>query len=245
MLVSPRDYESYSVYFFGDYDPLMTGFMKAHIPEAAVCWDVGSWWGWFSLLMGLLVGPTGRVDAFEAFPPNYEKLKANVALNGFTWVHPYNMAVSGERGKMHFVPPSDKVTNYVDFLEDHSGVGYLTATAQPDSMEVETITLDEHAEDTKVDRLDFMKIDIEGAEVAALHGAQRTISRLRPKIAIEYNWEAAIRAGTSIEELDDLLDSFGYDRFTFSGRLRRLRLDEWKDRPDNEVVINVYCIPRR
>ena len=245
MLVSPHDYASYSIFFFGTYDEMMTNFMKAHIPEGATCWDVGTDRGWFSLLMGHLVGSRGRVDAFEPFPPNYSKLKANIALNEFTWVHPYNVAVSNKTGQTHFVPPSDEVTHNVSYLKSCSGVGYLTADAQPGSIQVHTITLDQHAEQTAAEGLAFIKMDIEGAEVAALLGAQQTIQRLRPKIAIEYNRETARRAGTSIEELDDLLDSLGYDRYTFFGRLEKLRLEKWNDSPDNETVFNVYCFPRR
>jgi FkbM family methyltransferase len=245
MLASPHDYGSYEIFFFGVYDPMMTSLMKAQIPEGATCWDVGAYSGWFSLLMGQLVGPSGRVDAFEAFPPNFDKLKINVALNGFGWVHPYNLAVSNHTGQMHFVPPSDEVTHYASYLRYCSIVGYLTQNAMPGSIEVATTTLDEHAENTGVNRLDFIKIDVEGAEVAALLGAQKTLQRFRPKIAIEYNRETARRAGTSMEELDNLLDSIGYDRFNFWGRLEKLRLERWKDLPDNETVFNVYCFPRK
>jgi len=245
MLTSPHDYSSYKIFFFGDYDPFMTSFMKAHIPEGAVCWDVGSERGWFALLMGKLVGPTGRVDAFEAFLPNYEKLQANIALNNFTWVHSYNLAVGDRSENMYFIPPSDEITHHISFLEDHSGVGYLVPEARPGSIEVAMTTLDQHVEETESDRLDFIKMDIEGAEVAALQGAQQAIRQFRPKIAIEYNREAASRVGTSIEELDALLESYGYDRFTFWGRLTKLRLEEWENRPDIEVVFNVYCFPHK
>ncbi|MGD0948043.1 MAG: FkbM family methyltransferase [Candidatus Binatia bacterium] len=240
MLVSPHDYVSCGIFFFGDYDPEMTHLLKAHVPEAGVCWDVGTERGWFSLLMGRLVGPEGRVDAFEAFPPNYRKLKANVALNKFTWVHTYNMAVSDHAGRMHFIPPSDEVTHHVS----NSGVGYLTTRPGRGAIEVPTITVDEHSDDTGIDRLDFIKMDIEGGEVAALLGAERTIRRFRPTLAVEYNRETARRAGSSIEELDDLLDAYRYERFTFFGRLEKLRLENWKDCPDNEAVFNVYCFPR-
>lgn len=245
MLVSPHDYGSYGIYFFGGYDPEMTSLSKAHVPEGGVCWDVGTERGWFSLLFGRLVGPTGRVDAFEAFPPNFQKLRTNIERNRFTWVHPVNVALSDHVGRMHFVPPSDDVTEHVSFLEDCGGVGHLTGSERPGSIEVSTTTLDQHAEQTGITRLDFVKIDIEGEEVAALRGATYTIQRFRPTIAIEYNRGTAERAGTSIEELDDLLASYNYDRFTFDGQLRQLRLENWHNRSDLETVFNVYCFPRR
>ena len=241
---SPQDYASYGIYFFDEYDADMTNFLKAHIHDGCGCYDVGTDRGWFSLLMGRLVGPSGRVDAFEAYPRNYERLSANIALNNFGWVHAYQLAVSKRTGRMHFVPPSNAVTYDVSFLETCSGVGHLVADSRPGGIEVQTVTLDQHAEEQRIDRLCFIKMDIEGAEVDALRGAEHTIKRFRPRIAVEYNRDTARRAGTSIEELDDLLDSFGYDRFTFFGRLERLNLEKWKDRSDIETVFNVYCLPR-
>jgi FkbM family methyltransferase len=244
MFASPRDYASYEIFFLGVYDRLLTDFIKAHLPEGGVSWDIGTERGWFTLLMASLVGPRGRVDAFEAFPPNYRKLESNLVLNNFTWVNPNNLAVSNMTGLMHFVPPSDEITHHVGYLKGCGGVGYLTPQPIPGSIVVATVSLDEYAERQPLDRLDIIKMDIEGAEHAALVGAARTIHRFRPKIAVEYNRECARRAGTSIEDLDQLLDSYKYDRFTFFGRLERLRLEKWNGRPDNETVFNVYCLPR-
>jgi len=245
MYASPHDYISFRIFFFGIYDPVMTTLLKAYIHEGSSCWDVGTERGWFSLLMGSVVGATGRVDAFEAYPPNYEKLCTNISLNKFAWVHPHNVAVSNRTGYMHFVPPSDEVTKHVSYLEDCGGSGYLTSELNPESIEVKTITLDQYAEETELDRLDVIKMDIEGAEFAALQGAQRTISKFRPILAIEYNRETARRAGTSVEELDNLLDSYGYDRFVFRRKLEKLCLEKWKDRSDSEAVFNVYCFPHK
>jgi len=244
IFASPRNYASYGIYFLGEYDRHMTNFMKAHIIEGNTCWDIGTDRGWFTLLMASLVGSEGRVDAFEAFPGNFRKLEKNIGLNSFSWVHANNLAVSDKTGKMHFLPPSDKITNYIGYLNDCSGVGYLTTEKQPGSISVSTVTLDQYADEAEIRRLDFVKLDIEGAEVAALQGAERTIKRFRPTIAVEYNRETALRAGTSINELDILLENFEYDRFTFWNKLRKLKLEEYKDRPDNEVVFNVYCFPR-
>lgn len=244
MAVSPHDYASYGIYFYGDYDPAMTMLLKAYIRESSTCWDVGTERGWFSLLMAKAVGPTGRVDAFEAFPPNFARLCDNLALNGFAWVQAHNVAVSSRSGRMWFVPPSDNVTHNMGYLNDCGGVGYLTQNAQPGAIDVKTTTLDEHASEAGTSSLDFIKIDVEGAEVAALQGARETIRRFRPKMAVEYNRETALRAGTSMEELDELLDSYGYDRFIFSGRLARLHLDDWQGQPDHVTVFNVFCFPR-
>lgn len=246
MAASPHDYASYGIYFYGEYDSVMSNMLKSHIREGGTCWDVGTERGWFSLLMAQLVGPNGRVDAFEAYAPNFKKLSANIALNNFHWIHPYNVGVSRQSGLMWFMPPSDSITHHVGYLADCGGVGYLTDHAQQGTLEVKTITLDDHAELTGISGLDFIKIDVEGAELDALQGGRLTIERFRPKMAIEYNRATALRSGTSIKEVDDLLDDLGYDRFILRehGGLARVHLEDFRDRSDNEVVFNVYCFPR-
>jgi FkbM family methyltransferase len=245
MFVSPRDYTSHRIFFHGIYDWPMGRMMKAYIPDGGTCWDIGTERGWFTLLMGTLVGPKGRVDSFEAFPPNFRKLQRNVELNALSWVRSYNLAVSDRSGQLYFVPPSDEVMHHAQSMADCDGVGYLTDKPGPGTLQIDAITLDEHARKNALERLDMIKIDIEGAEVAALRGAGETIRRFMPAIAVEYNVEAAHRAGVSVEELDGLLDSYGYERFLFSGRLRRFDLKEWQKQQPREECFNVYALPRK
>jgi FkbM family methyltransferase len=243
MFASPHDYTSYRIFFFGEYDAVMTSFIKAHVTEGATCLDIGAERGWFSLLMGKIVGPKGRVDSFEAFPPNYKKLKANILINKFDWVHSYNIAVSNNTGYANFVPPPYYIKQQIDRCG--SGVGYLVSTPNPDSARVPTITLDQHIEEAGINRFDLVKIDVEGSEAAVLEGGQHMIKRFHPKIIIEYNQVAAKRAKATVEELDTILDDFGYDRFVYCEKLERLNLEKWKDYLDNDGSFDVYCLPRR
>ncbi|MCC6454898.1 MAG: FkbM family methyltransferase [Caldilineaceae bacterium] len=233
MYVSPHDYVSHQIYFFGSYDPLMTNWLKAHVHEGDGCWDVGAERGWFSLLMGDLVGPTGRVDSFEANPETFAKLKANITRNRFDWVRAHNTAVLAKVGEARFEVPTQD-----------SGAGHVVQSTSKDGMAVPATTLDEMVERTGITKLNFIKIDIEGSETAALTGGQRAIERFRPKLLIEYNRSALRRAGSSVEELDHMLEELNYERYTFNGKLRRVDLDSWQRLPDEQYVFNVYCLYR-
>jgi len=239
MSVSPRDYISHRIFFFGQYDEEMSSVIQHHVWQGQTVWDIGAERGWFTLLMASTVGKEGRVDAFEAFPPTLDRLKANVQLNQMSWVNVNGVAISESTGKMWFVPP-----HYEGHGEKNcGGIGYLTNTFAPDSIEVPTITLDEYAERTGVKELAFIKMDIEGAEYDALKGAANIIKRCHPIIAIEYNALTSKRAGSSMKEVDALLDSFGYDRFTFQGHYTKLDISQLD--PDEDHVFNVYCFPKR
>lgn len=245
MAASPRNYCSYGVYFFGELNRDMSTVVSTCVRPGFTAWDVGAERGWFTLLMARLVGPTGRVDAFEAFPGNFRLHQANVARNGFHWVRSNPVAVSRGDGRLWFIPPSSTVTHHISELDDCSGTGHLSREQTPEAIEVPTISLDSYAERTGLERLDFIKMDIEGAEVDALHGAERVLTRFRPAMTIEYNREALSRAGYSLEELDLLLDGFGYERFLYRRGFKPLDLTLYADKPDSDVVLNVYCFPRK
>lgn len=241
MYASPKDYATYGIYFFGEYDPSMTSVLKHLVKPGDTVWDVGTERGWFTLLMGSLVGETGRVDSFEAFPPTVQKLTKNVELNQMNWVHINGVAVSEENSKMWFVPPSNEVTNNVSFLNDCSGVGYLTTSFKENAIEVNTINLDDYYEKSQIKKLSLIKIDIEGAEVSAIKGARHLILKDRPVIAIEFNRETALRANSSVEELNGLLDSLGYKMFLFENKFIPFNLAVYKQA---DIVLNVYCFPK-
>jgi FkbM family methyltransferase len=247
MYASPYNYMSYHIFFYGMYDTLMTQFFRTHIFEGAVCFDIGAERGWFTLLMGSLVGSSGRVESFEPFPENYEKLTRNISLNHFEHVNAHQLALSDTSGQFAFVSPQYGLTAELDFLEGCSGVGYLdfNKNQTTHSLSVSTTTLDEHIQSNNIERVDFIKLDIEGAEVAVLRGGLNTLKTHHPIIVIEYNRSTLERAGSSIEELDALLDLHKYDRFVFDGRLRHYEPSVFNNLPITEQVYNVYCLPRK
>ncbi|GAB3531491.1 FkbM family methyltransferase [Pontibacter brevis] len=244
MFASPKDYISYSIYFFGEYDPAMSTIMRYFIKEGQTVWDIGTERGWFSLLMGKLVGNGGRVDAFEAFLPNYTKLEKNINLNKMEWVFAHNLGVTKEKGSMWFVPPSNEVTNNISFLNECNGVGYLTSEYVDNAIKVPTISLDDFASQNEINDLSFIKIDIEGAEYDALLGAEKTIKHHKPILAIEYNKGTALRSGHSVEELDNLLDNYGYKRYVFFSKFVKFDFKMWEGLDIDQMVTNVYCFPK-
>jgi len=244
MAASPRDYASNSIYFFGDYDPLMTSVVRHFVREGQTAFDIGTDRGWFSLLMGSSVGDSGEVHAFEALPTNAARLRNNIALNRMSWVRIQEGAVCDQAGTATFqLPTLDVLQDYPD-VQHCSGVGYLTDVSSANTITVPTVTLDDYVAQHEIQRIDFMKIDIEGAEVSALRGATRLLERRRPILAVEYNRMALHRAGTSMQELDQLLENLSYDRFEFNGRFRKLELERYLDLPDQNAVFNVYAFPR-
>jgi FkbM family methyltransferase len=244
MAANPNNYASYGIYFFGEYDSPMTTAFEQLVSEGQTVWDVGTERGWFSCLLAQLVGSKGRVDSFEALPENAARLRHNLALNGMSWVRANELAVSSAIGHATFQLPTAEVVKDYAFLENCSGVGYLTDRESADTIRVPTITLDQYALDTKLESLSLIKMDIEGAEVQALHGASFVLRKLRPIVAVEYNRLALLRSGTSMQELDKLLEELGYERRLYRAGFQKFQLSDWDSVPDHRAVFNVYAFPR-
>lgn len=137
--------------------------------------DAGGCWGETSLYFAHEAGPQGRVVAYEFIPSNIAVFDRNLEANPelasrITLVSQPLWNHSGL--KMYYVDwgPGSRVTED-ERVYEYDGV-------------CETITIDDTVERLGLDRVDFIKMDIEGAELRALRGAEQTIRRHRPKLAI-------------------------------------------------------------
>ncbi len=145
--------------------------------------DVGAFIGTHSLAFAHFVGKEGRVDSFEPRPELFAVLEANLKIhNSCQNVVLHQSAVGAERGLL--IVPSLDLTKPLNF-----GAEILTAPVKsPQSVvEVDVIRID----DLPIVRLDFLKIDVEGAEAQVLIGAAGTIERFQPFIFAECNSIAA------------------------------------------------------
>jgi FkbM family methyltransferase len=138
--------------------------------------DAGGCWGETCLYFAHEVGPEGAVVAFEFIPSNLAVLKRNRELNPhlagrYHLVERPMWSTSGL--KLYYVDwgPGSRVTDDVNKYGSWEGLA-------------ETVTIDETLTSLGLDRVDFIKMDIEGAELDALKGAEASIRKYRPKLAI-------------------------------------------------------------
>jgi hypothetical protein len=108
------------------------------------------------------------------------------------------------------------------------------------SGEIPVTTLDAFVSESKIEKIDIIKVDIEGSEIAFLEGARQTIADFRPRLMIEVNHGALKRFGKTAADLIGLLGSLRYRLFiaTRLGELRILdRLPRFGEEP------NVFALP--
>ncbi len=158
----------------GTYDPDESKLMKQSLRPGDVCFDIGAQAGYHTLYASLLVGPIGRVFAFEPAPRNLAHLKQHLVMNGVTNTFVIDAAVSNVNGISHFD------------CADSSVAGHLSDTG---ALAIRTITLDQEIDSGALPEPDYIKIDAEGAELKILEGARKLLTRRHPILSIEtHQW---------------------------------------------------------
>lgn len=153
--------------WLGTYEPDKQALFAKTVTTGSVVFDIGAHAGFYTLLASALIGPTGRVFAFEPMPNNIANLREHVRLNGVTNVTIIEKAVADVAGVAAFTACRS------------SSQGHLLPDGE---LKVETVSLDGLVERGELPLPDFVKMDIEGAEVRALHGAQKLLARRHPAI---------------------------------------------------------------
>jgi FkbM family methyltransferase len=159
-------------------EPHVQEALAEHLLPAMTFYDLGANIGFFSLLGARLVGTTGRVYSFEADPEIAARLRGNLAHNNFLQTTVEQKAVWSELTTVSFerVDPN---------TSPDRGLGHVLSGGGPTerTITVEAVSLDEYV--TTHSAPDFVKCDVEGAEVAVFRGAQKLLTEKRPIVLVE------------------------------------------------------------
>ncbi|MEQ8398848.1 FkbM family methyltransferase [Thalassobaculum sp.] len=184
----------------GLYELRKTAEIERRLTAGSVFVDVGSSQGDFALIAARIVGPTGRVHAFEPDPDDVDGIRANVALNGFGTITVHGLALSDSDGEATLYRSSvSGWHSLVSGLEKRGETPATVPVARLDSLDL--------------DRVDMIKIDVEGAEAAVLAGARATLERHRPIVLLDTHPSLGADVGALQAYFDDLrYDVFDSDR---------------------------------
>lgn len=171
-------------YWMGAHEPDVQALFQTTIKPGMVVYDCGANIGFFSLLLARLVGPGGRVFAFEPSSGSLACLEAGIGLNGFGNVTPVPEAVWHQTEVLRFV----RGESGASLASDHV-VGTFGDNVQEGWVEVNAVSLDEFVYARGNPAPDFVKIDVEGAEGHALRGARRLLAERRPQLLLEIHGE--------------------------------------------------------
>ncbi len=202
-------------------------FAKACVSSGMTVLDIGAHAGMYSVALSPIVGPYGKIHAIEASPNPFNALLRNAGL--YPHIEPHNIAAWNK-------------SDTVEIDIDHSTAGHYISL--PDNHEVfDTQILHEvkafalHDYFPFTFTVDFVKLDIEGAEYHALQGMEDILQR-SPNVGLilEINIIAAKAWGVKVEDIFDFLENLGFHP---TGKTSR---DFWVNCMDDNVGGNLHFL---
>jgi FkbM family methyltransferase len=169
------DWSRFRAFIYGTWEPEIVKAVTEVVHEGFVAIDVGAHLGYYALILSQIVGSNGRVIAFEPIPSNFRILSDNIRLNHCKNIQAVNKAVSDRSGQFEGTFPTESTLPSSFTLLKNEGANRIL---------VETVSLDDFLKDW--DRpVDFIEIDVEGAEGMVLEGARKIIESYHPMLLVE------------------------------------------------------------
>ena len=188
----------------GFYEPHELMVLKKLLQPGDTFIDCGANIGLYSLYAASLVGNTGKVLAFEPSVREMRRLVENISLNSLTNITCFSCALSDHQGPAQF--SIAQVTGENTLAETFS----YTNTALAERVTVSCQLLDNIIQEQSITQIKLIKIDVEGAELHVLRGAEKLIALMRPAILLELFPAALHSMHTAVTDIDMFLKNAGY-----------------------------------
>ena len=190
------------------FEPAEWKFVKKFLEKGMTVLDIGAHHGFYTILAAKRVGSSGRVIAFEPSPRERRRLLSNLKLNHCCRAKVEPFAISKEDGEALFFVVDGRQTMFNSLRPP--------AISEPiNRITVRTVTLDSYVEKEQIERIDFVKIDAEGAELDILTGAKKSFGqRFRPLIMVEANDLRTGQWGYPSSNILDALSGLRYRWFS-------------------------------
>jgi len=202
------------IYEDGYYEPETVRLVEKLIRKDMVVMDVGAHVGQYTLIASRLVGDGGQVHSFEPDPVTFDWLQSNVQANHLRNAAVTQTAIAGEQGskRLFYSKVRDIGSNSLAEQADYSRSGRWSI--------VPCTTLDAYASERGLSRIDFIKADVEGAELGMLQGARAILGSAEPPVLLmEFEEERQRAFGSSCARLAEELRGYGYSLWKVEDRL--------------------------
>lgn len=205
-LLDPRDLVPVTILRTGEWQPEIWQAMAPELLPGSVFLDVGAHIGYFSLKAAVAVGKSGRVVAFEPNPETVALLNDNVRASGANNVTVEPIACTDREQTLTLYAAGEINTGMSSLARANANV----TEEGPKPYTVRGRPIDAVVRELNLNRVDAIKIDVEGAELLVLKGTLDTLKRFHPKLVIELVPEQLASFKATPEEVRALIREVGY-----------------------------------
>ena len=185
-------------------EPWSTMIFLRELGRGDVVIDVGANIGYYTCLACKVLGPDGYIYAVEPLMENLSFLVRNLELNKCSErVSTYRLALGDHDGYV-----------FMEYFHHAPNISRVASASSKDSKilkQVRVMTLDNFVKRLRLEKVDFLRMDVEGYEVKILKGGINTLESFRPKIFVEIHPEFMTDYGNSFYEFVDILDTLDYN----------------------------------
>lgn len=190
-------------YFEVDYEKENIDFLKRTVRPGMTVIDIGAHLGLVSTIAGKIVGSSGRVYAFEPTQFTFKILSRVMKINKLmTTVRCINKVVSNINGNVEF------------FIDENKGSNSNSMVTRADKKRMKvscaSVTLDSFIAEERIAQLDFLKIDVEGAELSVLEGGLNVFKQFKPNVVLAIHPVLIQNNGSTLIELYSFIKSINY-----------------------------------
>jgi FkbM family methyltransferase len=225
-------------YFLGRYYELdLQLFMIEAVKPGDSFIDIGANLGMLTLMAARCVTPTGTVHSFEPNPLVFQRLQAAIKNNEVQQVTLHNCGLADQKSELTLTVVAQEL-----------GMGTFTKIPEQDESKISseyqlTVYRGDDILPEELPGITFIKIDVEGFEPQVIRGLDRTIKRLHPVIVTEVVAQHLERGGSSVKELCEIMQSYGYQAFNISTKRSWGRHHLQLTKPaDNNMTENVLWL---
>ena len=165
VVLNPKDPVVSGALTLGVYEKFETALVREHLKQGMTVLDIGANVGYYTVIFAKLVGGRGKVIAFEPDTDNFSFLESTIKANGFRNVFSHLTAVGDTNGEIKLYKSPDNLADHRIYSFPESNESIITPL----------VTIDDFVRKERIGKIDFIKMDIQGAEGRALKGMLETL----------------------------------------------------------------------
>lgn len=221
------DYQNWLLYFYCKSDSSF-GILK-YLKEESIVLDIGGNIGQTAMMMAKEVGSNGYIYSFEPYPDTFRNFKKNLSLNPAL-----SKKIKIENCALGLSPGKENMYQDCKANSGANRIAHEQLSKANGFTEVPVSTVDLFVKNSQFNRIDLIKIDVEGFEMNVLKGAYKTLVEFKPDLFIELDDDNLKKQESSAIELCQFLESMNYKIYE-EGKTQAFNLAKAL------LPINIYC----